>query len=150
MARKIAASKIAASAFDPKVQKQPRQQEQPSSILGKNPSWRVQRIDFDAPFSWKHMTQENLPQVLSRLQAFEKMTWGEIEKQKSSHSTDASRVCKEAREHLEKLGLGDTEHLYQLQVGGAARIWGIRIETTFALLWWDPDHSVYPVEKKHT
>jgi hypothetical protein len=145
-------SKKPLAAFSPKTEKVPRQGEHPNLIWSEKPSWRLQQITLadDAPFSWRHLESDDFPKVLKRLQAFESMTWGEINRQKSSHSMPAYQVSAAARDHLEALGLGDTEQLYQLQVTGSARIWGVRVGATLALLWWDPDHLVYPVSKKGT
>jgi hypothetical protein len=42
------------------------------------------------------------------------------------------------------------EDLTSIRIAGAERIWGFKNGKYFFLLWWDPDHTVYPVEKRHT
>lgn len=46
--------------------------------------------------------------------------------------------------------MDDVDDLYQLHVTGPKRVWGIRFGPYLKLLWWDPDHQVYPVRKRHT
>lgn len=134
----------------PKSDKTPRQQEKPDSIYDLRPSWLVKHVDLEGgPFSWSEMQRHELPGLIDRLRLFENMDWREIERQRSSHSMPATVICKAARDRLEELEL-EVETLYQLQVAGRARVWGLRLGSAVALLWWDPEHKVYPVEKKHT
>ena len=46
--------------------------------------------------------------------------------------------------------MDDVDELYQLRVTGAERVWGIRSGPLLRLLWWDPNHEVYPVMKMGT
>lgn len=143
-------SKSPRAARTPGTDKIPRQQEKPESIYNQRPSWLLKHVDLEnGPFPWAEMQLHQLRGLIGRLSAFEKMTWLEIEKQKSSHSMSQDRICKEARDRLEQLELAG-ENLYQLHIAGAARVWGLRFGAAVALLWWDPEHKVYPVEKKHT
>jgi hypothetical protein len=56
----------------------------------------------------------------------------------------------EARKRLTELKIDDLDTLWQLGDGNKPRVWGMRHGRVFALLWYDPDHTVYKVEKKHT
>ena len=78
------------------------------------------------------------------------MTWNELTKPRSNHPMPVDKICKEAQRRLEQIHLDDYETLYQLQIEGIERLWGIRDENVLNILWWDPEHKVYPVEKKHT
>jgi hypothetical protein len=88
--------------------------------------------------------------VVERLRNLETMTWTEIEAQRSSHGWNGiGDLCRDAARRLEELKLDDQEP-YQLQVTGSERVWGIRDGRTFGILWWDPDHSVFPTAKRNT
>jgi len=55
-----------------------------------------------------------------------------------------------AQRRLDDLGIDDTGTLYQLKIPGGQgkqRLWGIRQENVFQILWWDPNHTVYPLNK---
>ncbi|MCP4214875.1 MAG: hypothetical protein GY765_09470 [bacterium] len=80
----------------------------------------------------------------------ESMTWGEIERKDQSHLIPVAGICSEARKRLDEIKLDDRDILYSLRLTGSERLWGIRDYDSFYLLWWDPNHSVYPVSKKHT
>lgn len=43
-----------------------------------------------------------------------------------------------------------SDDLYRFRLNGTARLWGFREGDTFHVLWWDPDHEVYPSSKRHT
>lgn len=78
------------------------------------------------------------------------MTWTEIERSPGNHDYDGTDgLCREATKRFEELGLDDREP-YQLRIGGKPRIWGFREGRVFKILWWDPNHSVYQVGKRHT
>jgi len=40
--------------------------------------------------------------------------------------------------------------MYAIRLSGKKRVWGIREGRLFSLVWWDPEHTVGPSEKKHT
>ena len=116
----------------------------------RKPSWRLQYLDLEGPFGWRKCADAHLEPILNGLQSFETMNWTDIEQRKSCHSMPVPALCKEARERLGELKLDDVDVLYQLRLSGTQRVWGIRDRNILKLLWWDPDHDVYPVEKKHT
>ena len=107
-------------------------------------------LGLEGPWGWERATAENLQKILERLRSLETMTWAEIERQKNTHDWGSSDdLCRDAVQRLEKLSLDDQEP-YQLQVDGKARVWGFRDGQVFRVLWWDPDHTAYPVPKRHT
>lgn len=93
--------------------------------------------------------QRLLTEIIPRLHNLETMTWQQL-RNDGSHPIAADQVCKEARERLDEIGKGDEESLYSIRVTGRCRVWGIRRGAILHLLWWDPEHSVYPVFKKNT
>ena len=128
----------------------------PDGIFKKCPVWRLGRVDFGGKWGFENIEKSVLKQMLDKLESFESMTWGEIEKkvdkggQRQNHAILMEKVCKEARDRLKKLNLLDFGNLYQLRFSGEKRLWGIRDAEVMHVLWWDPYHTVYPIEKKHT
>jgi hypothetical protein len=113
------------------------------------PVWRVGRTDFNGPWCPKRMAQANLVDILEKLKLFENSTWPDIERG-GSHFITVNRVIKEAQERLRILRLDDTDELFSLRLSGTERLWGLRYNDVFSLLWWDPDHEICPALKKHT
>jgi hypothetical protein len=116
-----------------------------------HPAWRLAHIDLIHPDDWKEMhafDAVTLERIKQRLANLESMPWKEI-LNKYSHPIEVSKLCKGARERLEKRQI-DATLLVSLRCTQTERIWGIRRENVLSLMWWDPNHQVYPVQKKHT
>jgi len=138
------------AAWQPKGQKQPRGGSFVPNISTMNFKWRCDRLDWDGPWSWHKIgLQLALSDVIPRLHQFETMTWAEVEGPTGSHFIDCQTLCKDAQDRLQKIQ-ENTDQLFSLRLGGKYRLWGVRDLATLRLVWWDPDHSVYPTEKKNT
>ncbi len=112
------------------------------------PSWLLQRMDLDGPWSWRRCAGEDLLEVKSKLAGFETMTWGQILQGTGSHAVSAEGICKEARDRLTKLRLDGVDTLVSLRLAGKQRVWGIRLEHRFQVMWWDPNHTVWPTTRR--
>jgi len=136
--------------IDPKIQieasiKKPRI-ENYSEI--QTPVWQFNFMDFEGPWSWQ-IPAATFLEIRDKLSQFESMTWSEIEGP-SHHFAEVSNLCKEAQDRLVELKQDDIDHLFSLRLSGRQRVWGIRAGPIFKILWWDPEHIVYPSLKKHT
>ena len=119
------------------------------------PVWRLGRVDLYGEWGWlKIKDAKVLLHIIGRLRGFESTTWGEIEKKKNSgggkqnHPIPIDRICRDALKRLEEINLDDIDELYQLRIGSKQRLWGIRDNEALKILWWDPKHTVYPVQKR--
>lgn len=74
------------------------------------------------------------------------MTWAEIDSHRSCGFMPVSELSKDAREYLVETQRDDVDQLYKLRLDKRARIWGIRRGDKLRILWWDPDHTVYPMD----
>jgi hypothetical protein len=116
------------------------------------PLWKLGKLDLDGRWGWRAISPAELEQVLQRIRSFESMTWAEIERKTGRsgshcHAMEPDRLCSEAQERLTKLRLDEITELYSMRCDGAARIWGYRTGHVFHVLWWDRDHTVYPMDK---
>jgi hypothetical protein len=117
------------------------------------PSWRLSMLEMVNPFGWhKIESVEKLREILGKLCELEALNWNEILviRKKQNHEVDVGDLCKVARDRLIEIELDDIESLVSLHLSGAERVWGIREKSILKLLWWDPNHQVYPYVKKHT
>ena len=48
-----------------------------------------------------------------------------------------------AADRLLEIGRDEFDTLFQINVRGGIRLWGIRDRAIFYLMWYDPDHTVY-------
>ena len=95
------------------------------------------------------MSREKVRDVRTKLAHYESMTWSSIEGP-NNHFVSVGDLAKAARDRLTAIRQDDVDELFSLRLSGKERIYGVRVEAVLRLLWWDPYHEVYPVEKKHT
>lgn len=136
--------------FNPSSKKTPRQQENATYFKTQHPSWQISRIDEDGEWGWNKIgVDEFKSEVVAKIKNFESSTWAEILGDKS-HEVSISQISKDAQKRLAQLKLEDIESLVSLRLAGRKRIWGIRNAAVFKILWWDPEHEVYPTILKGT
>lgn len=85
-----------------------------------------------------------------------KLSWGEIEQHrtggrtahKKHHSQEISSLAPAAQADAAKAKLGETfgDEMFRFRLGGEQRLWGFRDGRVFHVIWWDPDHDVYPTD----
>ena len=100
----------------------------------------------------------SLDTVLTYLKNLESMTWREIltstagrNHNTRNHEMRCSQITKEAQDRLCELNLDEYDVLYSIACSGKERIWGImEVDGVLHILWFDRNHEVYPVSKKHT
>ena len=102
-----------------------------------------------APFGWHKIEKDKLIEIRTKLAYFESQTWNEILVigKKRNHTVSVTGICKEAQDRLVEIGLDDIEEIVSLRLSGPERIWGIRNLSVLTLLWWDPNHQIWPSNK---
>jgi len=127
----------------------------PSSVKDKHPTWRMSLIDFEGPWGWSNISDiKALKNIQERLKSFEDMTWGEIEKKlitkgtPQNHFMSTNKICKAAKDRLKEINLDDRDTLYSLRFSNVERLWGIREAEVLYIVWWDHNHSVFPIHHK--
>ena len=105
---------------------------------------------FDA-HEWGGCRSDAFFDILGSLRDVERLTWRAIETQQGQHhASPVARLSKAAQERLTRIKLNDVDELFRFRLSGKRRLWGIRRRNVFRVLWWDPDHVVYPTGKKNT
>ena len=136
--------------FDPQERKAPRGGSKIANYGEAHFRWRTSGIDCSGPFGWENANHELLfSHIVPKLHEFEMMLWREVEGD-AHHSCEVDGMCKEAQRRLIELGKDDCDTLFSLRFKGIERVWGIRDRQILNLLWWDPEHRVYPSKKKNT
>lgn len=116
---------------------------------GMQPIWSYVLLDIGGRWCWGSMDARTLVSVLTKLKSFERMNWQEL-RNDGSHSVPTFNLIKDARDRLEQLHLDDYDEIYSLRLTGTQRIYGIKDGGVIRILWWDPIHEIYHVEKKGT
>lgn len=109
-------------------------------------------MEVVGPFGWHQVDGFLTLKLREKLAHFESRTWNEIlvQSNKQNHAVDKNRLSRVAQRRLEALQADDVDSLVSLRLSGRERVWGILRGAILDLLWWDPEHQVYPSLKKHT
>jgi hypothetical protein len=144
--------KLPKAQYSPSTDKHPKVATEPEDFYSRFPSWRIARVQFCTPWGWHGLTTTEVQYVHEKLSHFERMTWREIlmDSKKQNHSVGVWQLCSAAQKRLEELGYGDLKRITSLRLAGRERVWGVMQEGVLAVLWWDPNHEVYSVEKRNT
>ncbi|MDP8223216.1 MAG: hypothetical protein P9L99_07655 [Candidatus Lernaella stagnicola] len=143
----------------PLEKKTPQQSHNPDDFREKPFCWRVNKsyIDLDGPYGWKNVSTDALLfEVIKCLQDHEARQWKEVlndhdsKGHKKNHDMPVDKLVTLAQKRLQEINKEEEDSLFSLRVSGKQRLWGIRKSSTLYLLWWDPDHKVYSVKRRHT
>lgn len=127
----------------PSTEKKASHTKEPEGFQHQLIAWHFHVMDSDG--DWP-CDIETITEISCRLHEYETKRWFEVEKIKNNHPMSTRSIEPKAQRRLVKLGLDDTGTLYQLYIAGKGkkrRLWGLRQENIFQILWWDPDHTVY-------
>lgn len=112
--------------------------------------WRFQHVDQEGPWG---ITDGAFAMLLPELAKFETMTMHELFRQGEwpgkCHDT-AALPTRQARERLDTIGLADMTQIWKLRIGSRGRLWGFLEGNVFHVVWWDPEHEIWPTKLKHT
>jgi hypothetical protein len=126
--------------------------------LGKSePCWNFGLVDHSHTGSWDWvLTDAERDTFLKFLKDTQSSTWNDLRAQdtggrvrhKKHHSMATDILCKEAKDRLGEIGLGDQEELFRFRLSGKVRLWGAFLgdRHEFHILWWDRNHLVYPTD----
>jgi hypothetical protein len=129
--------------------KQPKVASEPISYNHLKASWRVRHVNMAAPYGWHQLTPVELAVVQEKLSQFETMTWNEIfvVAKKQNHDIPVADLrCEKARRWMNRNMPGQPT-LWTLRLSGAERVWGIFSEGAYQVLFWDPEHLIYPTSR---
>jgi hypothetical protein len=133
----------------PPTGKVPRVSEPIEGLAHSNFTWRVSKsyIDMEHPdWGWGKLTIEQFFAILTgRLQDYEDMSWHDLLNRKSCHTMPVSVIAGQAQARLSDR-CPDIDTLHQIDIGKMGRIWGFKDRQRFYLIWYDPNHTVYPTQ----
>lgn len=66
------------------------------------------------------------------------------------HEIQLHKLTRDAQKRLRQLTFDDLDGLFSLRLTGKKRIFGVRKDPYFYVVWWDPEHKVCPSVKKGT
>lgn len=127
------------------VEKKPKAKEKPSDSL--TIRWCFSTFDN---YKWTedNYKHDDFYDIAKHFKDYEGMTWASIKRR--DHPISINKIIREAQTRLAEIQEEDIDALWRLGFKGLQRLWGIRDNENFRLLWWDPQHKIYPSTRKHT
>jgi hypothetical protein len=130
----------------------------PSSLLPGSASsserlcWRFTHVDHDGRWGFDQMEPAVLCEILRKLAHCESMTVAELRKSgRLFKDYDLpGGLCKDALERLTVMGRDDMTKIQRLEFTGLQRLYGFLDGNVFHVVWWDPQHEVYPSKLRNT
>lgn len=94
---------------------------------------------------------ETLRAIMGKLAEFERMTVRECFGGRPGKDYEVAEIPEpKALERLETLGLADQTKIAVLRLTGRQRLYGFLAGAVFHVVWWDPDHKIWPSRLRHT
>ncbi len=78
------------------------------------------------------------------------MNSAQLRQAQSLHGVPTINIGRKAKTRFEEIRLADIDIIYGFHITGLCRLWCMKHENILSVLWWDKNHEVYPVGKKHT
>lgn len=143
----------------PQSGKEARATEDPLSIYARPMEYCDLKSDREGTWSWGQ--NRNWPDadwndtIKPALEELSKLTWSEIlaqvtggdrKRRKKHHDMEISTIAAEASKRWAERGLDLYDTAFRFRLGNKPRLWGFRTAAKFNIVWWDPDHKIYPVE----
>lgn len=118
----------------------------------RHPVWRFADHDDEGTHTLGNLDGTGLIGLISKLRSFESMKINEIFAVGSEHgkSYPVEDLPTSVQKRLTALGRDDETEVARLRCGGKPRLYGFLRENVFHVLWWDPEHQVYPSKKRNT
>jgi hypothetical protein len=116
-------------------------------------AWRFTYADNGGPWGFGRVDGPALAQILGHLKKFESMTLNEVFHNGGYPGKDydvEDIPAAEARACLEDLGLADQTKIWVLRCGGKPRLYGFLTGNVFDVVFWDPEHEIWPASLKRT
>lgn len=131
---------------------------QPTSAAHENPVFCFRHADLNCDERWAFRPSgEDARELLDFLSNMAQLTWVQIEQQRADghkrhHSQDVDSFDGDAKRDFRRSRLGERfgETMFRFRLSGEKRLWGFRVNAVFHVIWWDANHKVCPVEKRHT
>lgn len=123
-----------------------------AEVLSRHIVWRFNEVDTDGEWPVSAITPDNMAMLIRKMASFESMRIGEIfaPGEQLGKKYPLEKLPPRTRARLREIERDDEDEIARLRCTGPARLYGFLREHVFHVIWWDPDHRVYPSKKKNT
>jgi len=113
---------------------------------------------YEGTWGWPRGSEDptTAAALLDLLCDLSKSTWDELRGHttggrtghRKHHPQDVRGLCQEAQRRLAEMQLDQIfgDEIFRFRHGNTGRLWGFVQGSVFHIVWWDPDHMVYPTE----
>lgn len=114
--------------------------------------YRFGDLDRDFPPASVDMTTEQFEELHVKLAGYESQTVNEIwgPQTNGCHMYEVEELPDPSAKRLTECERDDATRLHSLRVNGKYRVIGILRANIYYLLWIDPEHEVWPSQKRNT
>ncbi|MGH8828324.1 MAG: hypothetical protein ACRDVZ_12180 [Jiangellaceae bacterium] len=114
--------------------------------------FRFNQVDVGGPWCLTKIEPDHHADLLHRMRAFETMTASEVfhgrdpvgKHYDMSHCPNQAPTARLAEEY------DGRDDVCRLQINGKRRLYGFLTGNDFSIVWWDPEHEIWPSTKRHT
>ncbi|RIQ21270.1 hypothetical protein DY240_15725 [Jiangella rhizosphaerae] len=114
--------------------------------------FRFDQVDVGGPWCLTSIDQPHHADLLLKMRDYESMTAREI-----FHGNDPRGIRYDMAEcpnpePIRRLteAFGGRDSICRLRINGRRRLYGFLTGNDFSIVWWDPEHVIWPSTKKHT
>lgn len=140
--------------YKPAINKKPVVAEDPDKGRNKPIVWKFHKmvLDKDRPWNWCRLEEsKKTGEVFKKLGLIENKTFNELVADRKHHPIPIEDFkSRKVHKQLELLGIPDVGSLFSLRINGKPRVYCMFSMNQFSLLWYDPNHEIYPSKKKST
>lgn len=136
--------------------KSPRLGADPGSVFDLPVTWSIEKADCQDSWSWgtpRQWPQPDWDNVIEpKLREFSALTWKEVDAfasgsgHKMHHNMAVDDLIEEAQLRLIEIEQF-ADIMFRFRLGAKPRLWGFRVLGHFEVVWYDPDHAIYPVDQ---
>ncbi len=125
-------------------------------------SWRFSTLDRAYPQEggWAAVDEADLRRIVDRIAALDdrppmEVVAGPATSQRHFTVYDQSTIDRgftaDAKRQLARRERDDATEIARIRIGSAKRLYAVRTRRgVFEMLWWDPNHEIYPTEPRNT
>jgi len=124
-------------------------------------SWCESEADTEGSWSWNEnraWSDDEFELIKNHLNSYSNNSWETVEtmtyngkngfRKRLNKYQNLDSVCEEAQYRwLELENISQFDRLFRLRSGTDRRIWGVRIEHHFYMVWYERHHEICPVKK---
>lgn len=115
--------------------------------------WRFTHVDNDGDWGFRNVDPQTLCEIMTHLRDFESMTLNAVFHNGGEPGKDyevEQIPNQDALKRLVEKNLADQTKISRLRLGGKPRLYGFLRGNVFYVVFWDPEHDIWPSNKKHT